>query len=218
MKKLNIVIDLKQGSLAFKIKVISFNAEYAQMYHLNHNLFSSWNIVYHLIELDIDEQLCEDDFYLVSNFNKDRINHELQFLVVTNSISEANKLRNELELSSVTPSPFTRFDVIEVNKDSTFRLLNLPVNNKMKHIREEQQLGVKFISNLLEITEHTYAKYEKSDVDTIPKSDLEKIVKAFGIEVSDLKYTETQLRYGLNSDEAEIERVLKFKENYMKNK
>jgi transcriptional regulator with XRE-family HTH domain len=80
--------------------------------------------------------------------------------------------------------------------------------NIIKEIRKEQNLSIKFISQILNITQKTYKRFENNEI-TLNKEKLTLLYKLLGITTEDLNRIKKEKN--LTKDEIEMSKLLNYK-------
>lgn len=80
--------------------------------------------------------------------------------------------------------------------------------NIIKEIRKEQNLSIKFVSQILNLTQKTYKQFEKGQI-TLNKEKLTLLYKLLGVTTEDL--IRIKREKNLTKDEIEISKLLNYK-------
>lgn len=80
--------------------------------------------------------------------------------------------------------------------------------NIIKEIRKEQNLSIKFVSQILNLTQKTYKQFEKGQI-TLNKEKLTLLYKLLGITTEDLNRIKKEKN--LTKDEIEMSKLLNYK-------
>ena len=81
--------------------------------------------------------------------------------------------------------------------------------NIIKEIRKEQKLSIKFVSQILNLTQKTYKRFENNEI-TLNKETLTLLYKLLGITTEDL--IRINKEKNLTKDEIEISKLLNYKQ------
>lgn len=81
--------------------------------------------------------------------------------------------------------------------------------NIIKEIRKEQNLSIKFVSQILNLTQKTYKRFENNEI-TLNKETLTLLYKLLGITTEDL--IRINKEKNLTKDEIEISKLLNYKQ------
>lgn len=80
--------------------------------------------------------------------------------------------------------------------------------NIIKEIRKEQNLSIKFVSQILNLTQKTYKQFENDEI-TLNKEKLTLLYKLLGITTEDLNRIKKEKN--LTKDEIEMSKLLNYK-------